>query len=100
MGGLTQGREGLESDINNIIGVHDCFGTHPNDMGQLHHIVRKTFVLQYSDNNFLNSVREKLITFIKLNNFEILEENGKLFVKNNENEDENYLLPDAPPLLP
>jgi DNA-directed RNA polymerase len=33
--------------------IHDCFGSHPNDMYNLRHEVIKTFVDMYLDNKYL-----------------------------------------------
>jgi hypothetical protein len=43
-----------------ILPIHDCFGTHPNDMHKLAEIVRVTFVLLYSSTDFLNTLDDRL----------------------------------------
>jgi DNA-directed RNA polymerase, mitochondrial len=42
-----------------ILPIHDCFGTHPNDMIHLAELVRETFVYLYSSENFLKRIDEK-----------------------------------------
>jgi len=55
-----------------IISVHDCFGTHPNKMDELAFMVKKEFVLLYSQDNFLETYHNRLIQSIKDNNFEVV----------------------------
>jgi DNA-directed RNA polymerase len=55
-----------------IITVHDCFGTHPNKMDELAFMVKKEFVLLYSQDNFLETYHNRLIQSIKDNNFEVV----------------------------
>ncbi len=33
--------------IDDVIHIHDCFGTHPSQMDDLHHIIRETFIQMY-----------------------------------------------------
>jgi DNA-directed RNA polymerase len=44
---------------NFILPIHDCFGTHPNDMVYLAELVRETFVSLYSSNNFLKTIDDR-----------------------------------------
>lgn len=44
---------------NYILPIHDCFGTHPNDMVYLAELVRETFVSLYSSQNFLKKIDDK-----------------------------------------
>lgn len=88
----------LDSDksmVKNVISIHDCFGTHPNNMGEIHHIVRKTFILQYTNYDFLKEFRDKIIELIKINDYEIIEENNQtiLLYKNTK-----YVIPNTPEL--
>lgn len=55
-----------------IITIHDCFGTHPNNMENLIFRVKKEFILLYSQENFLVKFHDRTIQNIKDNNFEIL----------------------------
>ena len=48
-----------------MLPIHDCFGTHPNDMENLASEVRKQFVLLYSNNNFLENFHNKFIKEIE-----------------------------------
>jgi hypothetical protein len=43
-----------------ILPIHDCFGTHPNNMEKLGNVVRVCFVNLYSDKNFLIKIDNKL----------------------------------------
>jgi len=78
-----------------VITIHDCFGCHPNFMSDLHHIVRKTFILQYTNFYFLEEFRDTLIQTIKLNNHKIIERDNTtiLIYKNTE-----YEIPKTPKL--
>jgi len=70
-----------------VITIHDCFGTHPNKMGQLEYNVKKEFVLLYSQENFLEKFHNRIIQSILDNNKEIITKDNKKFVlnfKNNE----------------
>jgi len=42
-----------------ILPIHDCFGTHPNDMINLSEIVRNCFVSLYSSKDFLHKIDKK-----------------------------------------
>jgi DNA-directed RNA polymerase len=55
-----------------IITVHDCFGTHPNNMEQLVYRVKKEFIILYSQQNFLETFHNRVIQSIRDNNFEII----------------------------
>jgi DNA-directed RNA polymerase len=70
-----------------IISVHDCFGTHPNKMDELGFMVKKEFVLLYSQDNFLKTYHDRLIQSIKDNNYEVIyiEKNNANYVINNDN---------------
>ena len=70
-----------------IITVHDCFGTHPNKMDELAFMVKKEFVLLYSQDNFLDIYHDRLIQSIKDNNYEVIfnEEDKANYVINNYN---------------
>lgn len=55
-----------------IISVHDCFGTHPNKMDELAFMVKKEFILLYSQDNFLITYHNRLIQSIKDNKYEVI----------------------------
>ena len=55
-----------------IITVHDCFGTHPNKMDELAFMVKKEFVLLYSQDNLLETYHNRLIQSIKDNKYEVI----------------------------
>lgn len=69
-----------------IITVHDCFGTHPNKMDELAFMVKKEFILLYSQDNFLETYHNRLIQSIKDNKFEVIfnEEDKFYYVINND----------------
>ena len=68
-----------------IITVHDCFGTHPNKMEELAFMVKKEFILLYSQDNFLKTYHDRLIQSIKDNNYKVIfnEEEKSNYVINN-----------------
>jgi len=70
-----------------IITVHDCFGTHPNKMDELAFMVKREFVLLYSQDNFLETYQNRLIQSIKDNKYEVIfnEEEKSNYVYNNDN---------------
>jgi len=80
-----------------IITVHDCFGTHPNDMEILATRVKKEFILLYTQDNFLQKFHDRIIQSIKDNNFEInlnQMEHGYFVIFN----DEYIKIPNVPKL--
>jgi DNA-directed RNA polymerase len=89
----NSGDQGFDS----IITVHDCFGTHPNNMEKLVYRVKKEFILLYSQENFLQTFHNRLIQSIKDNNFNIIlnEEDQRDYVIFNE---EMIKIPNVPKL--
>jgi DNA-directed RNA polymerase, mitochondrial len=80
-----------------IITVHDCFGTHPNKMDELAFMVKKEFVLLYSQDSFLETYHNRLIQSIKDNKYEVIfsvEENCNYVINN----DTFIKLPNVPKL--
>jgi DNA-directed RNA polymerase len=74
-----------DNGFDSIITIHDCFGTHPNNMGELIYMVKREFILLYSQDNFLNTFHNRIIKNIKDNNFEIIfkeEENINYIILN------------------
>ena len=55
-----------------LITIHDCFGTHPNNMENLIFMVKKEFILLYSQEDFLKTFHDRIIQSIKDNNFNII----------------------------
>lgn len=41
--------------------IHDCYATTPNFMGQLNQVVLSTFIDQYFDSNYLNTLHRNLL---------------------------------------
>jgi hypothetical protein len=86
----------IKSDID-VLPVHDCFGTHPNDMDNLASEVRKQFILLYSNQNFLENFHKKFILDIK-NIVPIHKErNGPYYIIfEDKKKDEKVILPKVP----
>ena len=60
-----------------ILSIHDCFGTHPNNLEKLEHIVKLEFISLYINNEFLTKFHNLIIESIKNNNYIIeKDENG------------------------
>lgn len=53
-----------------VISVHDCFGTHPNQMSALSHQVKKEFVLLYSQEEFLSTFHDRIMQSITDNGYQ------------------------------
>jgi hypothetical protein len=86
-----------ENGLNYIIPVHDCFGTHPNQLGILEQKVKREFIWIYTNEKFLVKFHDKIIKNIKDNNLEIINKDNKMFVifYNNDKEELLYI-PDLP----
>ena len=71
-----------------IITIHDCFGTHPNNMEDLEKIVKLEFIKLYliEDKTFLERFHDRIIQTIKDNQLKIeykkLNNEEKLFAIN------------------
>lgn len=48
-----------------IITIHDCFGTHPNNMNKLEEIVKLEFVALYASESFLNKFHDRNLQSIE-----------------------------------
>lgn len=82
-----------------IITIHDCFGTHPNSMGDLEIRVKSEFVLLYSQDNFLEKFHKKIIQSIIDNQYEITTiHDGKSETKTVLINDKIEIIPDLPKL--
>jgi len=68
-----------------IITIHDCFGTHPNKLEELSFLVKREFVLLYTQSHFLENFHDRIIQAIKDNQYIIYEdkENDVQFVRIN-----------------
>jgi len=67
---VNRGQEGAHYNMNYlkyIIPVHDCFGTHPNQLGLLDETVKREFIGIYSNVNFLIKFHNKIIKNIRDN---------------------------------
>lgn len=64
-----------------ILTVHDCFGSHPNNIDQLKSLVISEFVNLYSNENFLKKLKERILLSLIDNNIEICKDtNGKEYI--------------------
>ncbi len=84
--------------FNDIISIHDCFGTNPNKMADLQHRIRKAFILQYANGDYLSKFRDRIVQSIQDNNINILVKEGKQYAEivNKYKEIELLLIPKAP----
>ena len=87
--------------LKNVLSIHDCFGTHPNDLFKLNELVRENFILLYSNSSFLKTFHNRLLQTIKDNNLKIIKkpvvkgEPVKYLVVS-ENSDQYYEIPVLP----
>lgn len=58
--------------LKNVLSIHDCFGTHPNDLFKLNELVRENFIFLYSSSSFLKTFHNRLLQTIKDNNLKII----------------------------
>jgi len=65
----------FELNFKPLITIHDCFGTLPNRMGELDFMVKKEFILIYSNSNFLNNFHKRFIQSITDNQYKIKDKN-------------------------
>jgi DNA-directed RNA polymerase len=85
--------------LNNIyiLPVHDCFGTHPNDMDTLADIVRVEFINLYSNQSFLQTLYNKFLFDLKSYGFEILDNEDKKYIElKKRSKVEKVILPNVP----
>ena len=87
----------FDQNFDPIVTVHDCFGTHPNNMEHLVYRVKKEFIILYSQQNFLETFQNRILQSIRDNNFEIIfnNEDNKSYVIFNE---ESIKIPNIPKL--
>lgn len=65
-----------------ILTVHDCFGSHPNNIDQLKSLVISEFVKLYSNENFLKKLNNRILQSLNDNNIETFKDiNGKEYIK-------------------
>jgi len=79
-----------------VITVHDCFGTHPNKMGELEHMVKKEFILLYTKDKFIQKFHDRIIDSILDNNYIIENENNISYVIDNNRK--KHIIPIPPKL--
>lgn len=72
----------ISNKFNQIITVHDCFGSQANDVAKLIDLVKKEFILLYTQSNFLNLYHDRFIQSLKDNNYTVeKDENGLEYFK-------------------
>ena len=86
----------ISLNINNILPVHDCFGTHPNLVNKLRHLVKCEFVGLYLDSNYLELYHQRFIQSLNDNHFQVLvDDEGRSYIKPNR---KKYYIPELPKL--
>lgn len=61
----------VERNITPVISVHDCFGTHPNKLESLAHLVKIEFIKLYTQEIFLKKFHDRNLQSISDNNIKI-----------------------------
>ena len=89
--------------LKNVLSIHDCFGTHPNDLFKLNELVRENFIFLYSSSSFLKTFHNRLLQTIKDNNLKIIKKespvvNGERvrYLVVSENSDQYFEIPLLP----
>lgn len=57
----------------NIIGIHDCFGTIPNDLGILERSIKEEFIEIYSKEDFLKTFHARILQTLRDHNILVYE---------------------------
>ena len=78
-----------------ILPIHDCFGTHPNQMLNLTNIVRNQFIELYANQDFLEKLHNKFLNDIKDYKIEVINKDGVDYVKR---KNVKYKIPKLPRL--
>lgn len=84
-----------------ILPIHDCYGTHPNDMDKVAYEVRLQFIKIYSQENFLRKLRDKVIYELKSHSIEVKSDSlGNEYVefRKSERKIEKIEIPKSPEL--
>nr|QWO71402.1 RNA polymerase [Asterophora parasitica] len=84
----------LKTKNYSIITVHDCFGTHPNNLKDVSEIVKSEFIKLYTQTQFLEEFYKTNIDLIKKLGFTVNKENDKNYILINENK--KLFLPEIP----
>ena len=71
----------INYNIKYILPIHDCFGTHPNDLEQLSEVVRKEFINIYCSDYFIKSLHKNILNDIKTHNLPIIKKGKKSYVE-------------------
>lgn len=86
-------KQSIRTENEYILPIHDCYGTHPNNMGILSDIVRNEFINLYCDKNFIENIHNKFMTDLKDYKINIINIDDKKYVKI---KSKNYELPEIP----
>jgi DNA-directed RNA polymerase, mitochondrial len=86
----------ITNNFTNILTVHDCFGTHPNQIDELFFVVKKEFILLYTQDNFLKTFHNRALQSFKDNNFIIFkDEEGNNYLQPYK---KRFMIPNIPEL--
>src|SRR5580704_1699163 len=88
----------ISSEIDYVLPIHDCFGSHPNNLNLLFDILKREFINIYLKKEFLTNYQSFVKLYIKNNGFKVIKDKDKdnniiRFVFNNK---KKIKLPDAP----
>lgn len=77
-----------------ILPIHDCFGTHPNDMSTLGMLVRKKFIELYINKDFFETIYRSVISNLDDNRIPYeKEENGNIVINMENGKNKIIILP-------
>lgn len=65
-----------EKNINYVLPIHDCFGTHPNDVDKLFDLLKIEFVKLYANEKFLTKFHKDIKQSIKNNQGQFIKKKG------------------------
>lgn len=65
-----------------IISIHDCFGTHPNNIEKLIYLIKIEFIILYTKENFLVQFHKNILDSLKINHYLIFKDkDGKDYIQ-------------------
>lgn len=88
-------KECKKYNIEYILPIHDCFGTHPNNLEKVYNILKIEFINLYSKQNFLEKFQKDIIYVLKTNKFKIVKKKNLTYVVDHSN-NKYYLMPELP----
>lgn len=63
-----------------VVTVHDCFGNLPNKTVELEYLVKKEFILLYTQDQFLERFHQRIIETIKDNQYNLIEDDNNNYI--------------------